>query len=230
MSINIGSNISDLFPVHPYPHLHSSSTFQWYLVFLYHISSSSKLLLHCPVFEIKLHPVVRLQFWNSGECGVTPSLLLLSGLFLSRVVVSVRVPSMGQLDFWKLSILDRNTVNHITANYFEIVIWSYTCLEMIILYLNLYNCLKSKRYVSKLDNPSQHVVKPNNQTFCWLVVNWFCLTWNLVLKKGWGKIQTLFLSFLRIINLEKNCNIFKSFYYKYTENCFKSYKIISFLV
>ena len=33
----------------------------------------------CDRYDTKLHPVVEIQFVNSGECRLTPSLLLLLG-------------------------------------------------------------------------------------------------------------------------------------------------------
>ena len=55
----------------------------------------------CPEYDTKLHLMVRPQFWRSGEMWRTPSLSLLPGPFLSRVVVPVRVPYMGQIDVFK---------------------------------------------------------------------------------------------------------------------------------
>ena len=45
-----------------------------------------------------MHLVVRFQSWKCYECGVTPSLSLLSGTIWLGVVLPVRVPSMGQID------------------------------------------------------------------------------------------------------------------------------------
>ena len=49
----------------------------------------------CPGCVTELLLVIRLQFWSSGMCGVTPLLPLLLVPFWSRVVVTVRVWSMG---------------------------------------------------------------------------------------------------------------------------------------
>ena len=56
-------------------------------------------------------------FWSLGKSGVIPSLLLLSDSLWPREVVPVEVPSMGQINAWKLLVLDRNTWNHITIWY-----------------------------------------------------------------------------------------------------------------
>ena len=49
-------------------------------------------------YDINLDLMVRLQFWRYGESGVTLSLPLLLGRLCLRVVVLVRVSSMGQIE------------------------------------------------------------------------------------------------------------------------------------
>ena len=48
-----------------------------------------------PGYDIKLHLTVRLQLWSFEECGVTSSLPLLPGPLWPRVVVTIRVQSIG---------------------------------------------------------------------------------------------------------------------------------------
>ena len=48
--------------------------------------------------------VARLKFLGFGECQVIPSLLLLHDLLWPGMVELVKVPSMGQIDLWKLLV------------------------------------------------------------------------------------------------------------------------------
>ena len=57
----------------------------------------------CPIYDTKLYLVVTLHFW-SLECRLTLSLPLITGPLLPKVVVPVRVPSMGQIDLLKIII------------------------------------------------------------------------------------------------------------------------------
>ena len=45
--------------------------------------------------------MVRLLFWISGECQESPSMPLHQGPLWPGVVIIVRVPSMGQIDFFE---------------------------------------------------------------------------------------------------------------------------------
>ena len=52
--------------------------------------------------DTKLHPVVRLQFWRSGECGITSLLPLLSYPLYTKVIMFDRGLSMGQIELFKI--------------------------------------------------------------------------------------------------------------------------------
>ena len=65
----------------------------------------------------KLHQIVRLQFWISEECGISPSLISLPGPLCLEGVVSLRVRSMGQIDMFKIIYIRKNTWSHITVNH-----------------------------------------------------------------------------------------------------------------
>ena len=54
-----------------------------------------------PRYNIKLHLIVRLQFWRSGECRVTTSLSLLPRPLWLGVIIPVRIKSMGPTDLFK---------------------------------------------------------------------------------------------------------------------------------
>ena len=47
----------------------------------------------------------------------TFSLSLFPGPFWPEVVVSIKVPSINEIEVWKLSVLERNAWFHITVNY-----------------------------------------------------------------------------------------------------------------
>ena len=63
----------------------------------------------CSVYDPKLHPGVRLKFWSLVGCGVTCSLPLLPGPLWPRVMVSVRVSALGQIELFEKSF-ERNTI------------------------------------------------------------------------------------------------------------------------
>ena len=46
---------------------------------------------------------MRLLFWSSEECGVTPSLPLFSGPLKPGEIVVVKVPSMIQIDLFEIN-------------------------------------------------------------------------------------------------------------------------------
>ena len=53
------------------------------------------------VYNPKLHLMVRLQFWISGECGVHHSLPSLQIPVCPELIVPVRIPSIGKIDLFK---------------------------------------------------------------------------------------------------------------------------------
>ena len=55
----------------------------------------------CSKYDTELDLMVRLEFWRSGECGITSSLTLLPGPLLPGVVRHVDVPSMDQIRLFK---------------------------------------------------------------------------------------------------------------------------------
>ena len=62
-----------------------------------------------PWYDTKLHLIVRLKSWISGECGI-PLHWHYSLVHWSRVVVLVRVPCMSQIElFYDLSICKQAT-------------------------------------------------------------------------------------------------------------------------
>ena len=54
----------------------------------------------CLVYDTKLHPVVRFQFWKSRVRGAILSLSFLSSPLSSAVVLLVRVPTMDQIELF----------------------------------------------------------------------------------------------------------------------------------
>ena len=72
----------------------------------------SKIIIHfqaninflpCPMFDTKLHPVVRFQFWNFGEVWNQPFVATRSNL--TRGVALIRVPSPDQKHCEELLLL-----------------------------------------------------------------------------------------------------------------------------
>ena len=61
----------------------------------------------CTRYDIKLHLIVRVQFWRSSGVWSTYSLPLRPGPLRPKLVVPVRVPFMGQIDVSKLLVFDR---------------------------------------------------------------------------------------------------------------------------
>ena len=59
----------------------------------------------CPRYDTKLHLMMRPQVWTTGECGAPFLLPLLPGPLWPTMLVSVRVPSMGQIDLFKKLIV-----------------------------------------------------------------------------------------------------------------------------
>ena len=57
----------------------------------------------CPDYDTKIHLVVRLQFWMFRKCGIASSLWIIPGHLWSHVVVTLRVPSVGQHDLFENS-------------------------------------------------------------------------------------------------------------------------------
>ena len=55
----------------------------------------------CSEYSTKLHLVVRLQLCSSGEIAVTSLLLLLPGPLWPKVVILVKVLSLGQIDLFE---------------------------------------------------------------------------------------------------------------------------------
>ena len=56
----------------------------------------------CLGYDTKLHLMGRFQFWSSRESEVPPSKPLISGSLLFKVVVSIMVPSLGQINLFKI--------------------------------------------------------------------------------------------------------------------------------
>ena len=85
-----------------------------------------------------------IHFWRSEECGLLPSLQLLSVPLNPRLVVPVRVRSMGQIDLFKITwyLIKWN------KNILKIVTWSYNffLLRIIISYLKPYNSVQTNDY------------------------------------------------------------------------------------
>ena len=64
---------------------------------IYHVNRENIWCLTCLWFDSKLHLVVRLHFRNSKKCRATISLPLLPGPLWFGMILSVRIPSTGQL-------------------------------------------------------------------------------------------------------------------------------------
>ena len=80
-------------------------------------------------YDIKMYPIVRLQFRTSDENEATTSLPLLQIHSSVEVVVSVRVSFMGQRDLFennylKLFVSDRNTWYQITVSKLFVLDWN----------------------------------------------------------------------------------------------------------
>ena len=75
-----------------------------------------------PDYDTKLHLVVKLIFWSSGECAIILLLSLRPGPLWPRVVVPVRVPSVSQINLYTV-------IYKITLNY--------VCVKILILQLSM---------------------------------------------------------------------------------------------
>ena len=97
----------------------------------------------CHGYKIKLHLMVRLQFWSFGKCGINHSLPLLPGPLWSRVVVSVS-PIYGSTRLvWKLLVLARNTWYHVTVHKLFVL----KIIEVIIVYKGLLLLVSSNHII-----------------------------------------------------------------------------------
>ena len=65
------------------------------MITLFHQSS---VIYEYPTYDPKLHMIVRLRSWSSGESGLHLQLLLLPGPLWPGVLVPVRVQSMGHIE------------------------------------------------------------------------------------------------------------------------------------
>ena len=76
-----------------------------------------------PGYNIKLHLMVRLQFWRSEECWLLSSLTLIPGPLWLKVVVPVRLLSMGQTDLFKNYLVLISLFNSISTfkNYLHLI-------------------------------------------------------------------------------------------------------------
>ena len=53
----------------------------------------------CPVYDLKLYLILRLQFWNFWECGYS-FIAITPGPLWSGLVVLIRVPTMSQIELF----------------------------------------------------------------------------------------------------------------------------------
>ena len=89
-------------------------------------------------YEIDPYLVVRLQFWSSRKFGVTPSLILLTGWLWLKVVVSVRVSTMGQIDLFEIMISN------------DLIIHKYNDSKNFVTKYKMFICLKWFKFIDIL--------------------------------------------------------------------------------
>ena len=98
---------------------------------------------NCPKYDTKLYLVGRLQFWSSGKYGI---------------LLHYHYPQVSSMSrsVWRLFVLDRNTLYHITVSklfVLNILAWNNNSLLRIIIisYLKPYNCT-NKCWLLNLNN------------------------------------------------------------------------------